>query len=136
MKSTLIDAGPIIALFRKNDHYHHKALTFIKNYRGRLITTWPVITEVMHELFRPDIQEKFLIWINRGGIEIAFTDQHAIPALLKLLNKYSDLPMDLADATLILCAEETGIKDIATIDSDFYIYRTVKKEYLNNVFLS
>jgi uncharacterized protein len=135
MRSTLIDAGPIIALFRKNDHYHHKALTFIKNYQGRLITTWPVITEVMHELFRPDIQMKFLTWIERGGLEIAITDQHAIPALLKLLNKYADLPMDLADATLMLYAEETGIKDIATIDSDFNIYRTLKKEYLNNIFL-
>lgn len=135
MKSTLIDAGPIIALFRKNDRYHHKAMDFIKNYKGRLITTWPVITEVMHELVRPDIQTKFLTWIERGGLEIALTDQHAIPALLKLLNKYSDLPMDLADATLMLCAEDTGIKDIATIDSDFYVYYTVKKEYLNNIFL-
>ncbi len=135
MKSTLIDAGPIIALYRKNDQYHEKALNFIKNYQGRLITSWPVIAEVMHELSRPDIQEKFLLWIERGGLEIADQDQRSVSGLVKLIRKYSDIPMDLADATLMLYAEETGIKEIATIDSDFHIYRTPKKEYLKNIFI-
>lgn len=134
MKSILIDAGPIIALFRSKDAYHQKALSFIENYKGQLITTWPVLTEVMHELYRPDIQEKLLTWIDRGGIEIAFQSQQSITGLLKLIAKYSDVPMDLADATLMLYAEETGINEIATIDSDFCIYRTAKKEYLKNVF--
>lgn len=134
MKSILIDAGPIIALFRKNDNYHQKALAFLKNYNGRLITTWPVITEVMHELFRPDVQEKLLTWIERGGLEIAYQDQKAVAGLLKLIKKYSDMPMDLADATLMLYAEKTGLNEIATIDSDFYVYRTAKKDYLKNVF--
>lgn len=135
MKNILIDAGPIIALFRKNDRYHNTALNFIKKYEGKLITTWSVITEVMHELGRPDVQEKFLLWIERGGIEIAVQGRQEISGLLNLIRKYSDIPMDLADATLMLYAEETGITDIATIDSDFHIYRTPKKEYLRNIFL-
>ena len=88
----------------------------------------------MHELYRPDVQEKFLLWIKRGGLEIAQTTQESIPALIKLIKKYSDIPMDLADATLLLYAEKTGINEIATIDSDFYVYRTVRKEYLKNIF--
>lgn len=134
MKSILIDAGPIIALFRSKDAYHPKALAFIENYKGRLITTWPVLTEAMHELNRPDIQEKLLTWIERGGIEIALQSRQSITGLLKLIAKYAELPMDLADATLMLYAEETGINEIATVDSDFYIYRTAKKECLKNVF--
>ena len=43
--------------------------------------------------------------------------------------------MDLADATLILYAQKTGIKEIATIDSDFNVYRILKKDYLKNIFL-
>ena len=43
--------------------------------------------------------------------------------------------MDLADATLIVAAEEHNIKEIATIDSDFYIYRDVRKRYLKNIFI-
>ncbi len=136
MKSILVDAGPLIALFRKRDAYHQQALTFIKNIEGRLITTWPVITEVMYVLNYPDAQEKFLLWIERGGLEIAQMDGHAIPGLLTLINKYSDLPMDLADATLMLYAEKTGINKIATIDSDFDIYRFAKNDYMENVFLT
>ena len=134
MKSILIDAGPIIALFRKNDKYHESAVEFIKSIRAHLITTWPVVTEVMYELNRPDVQEKFLLWIERGGLEIANVDQSSVSGLIKLIKKYSDIPMDLADATLMLYAEETGINEIATIDSDFQIYRTPKKDYLKNIF--
>ena len=135
MKSILIDAGPIIALFRSKDRYHEKALAFLQNYNGRLITTWPVLAEVMHELGRPAIQAKFLTWIERGGLEIAAQDQESITGLLKLIRKYADVPMDLADATLMLYAEETGINEIATIDNDFNIYRKVNKDYLKNIFI-
>ncbi len=134
MKSILIDAGPIIALYRKNDSYHKKALEFIKNFQGRLITTWLVVTEVMHELSRPDVQEKFLLWIERGGLEIASMDRDSVSGLIKLIKKYSDIPMDLADATLMLYAEKTGITEIATVDSDFHIYWKAKKDYLTNIF--
>ncbi|MGM0653213.1 MAG: type II toxin-antitoxin system VapC family toxin [Bacillota bacterium] len=127
MKSTLIDAGPIIALFRKRDKYHQNALRFIKNYKGRLITTWPVVTEVMYELAKPDTQENFLLWIERGGLDLVNLDQKSIPGLLALIRKYSDLPMDLADASLMLYSDQSGITEIATIDSDFNIYRNVKK---------
>jgi len=41
--------------------------------------------------------------------------------------------MDLADSSLVVIAELTGINDIATIDSDYYIYRTNKKKALNNI---
>ncbi len=136
MKSILVDAGPLIALFRKRDTYHQQSLTFVKNLKGRLITTWPVITEVMYELNHTDVQEKFLLWIERGGLEIAQLYGQAIPGLLKLIKKYSDLPMELADATLMLYAEKTGIKEIATIDSDFNIYRFAKNDYLKNIFLT
>ncbi len=89
----------------------------------------------MHELSRPDIQEKFLLWIERGGLEVAAPDQKSVSGLLKIIRQYCDVPMDLADATLMLYAVETGINEIATIDSDFHIYRTPKKDYLNNIFV-
>ena len=52
MQNTLIDAGPIIALFNKNDKYYKKITEFLKKYRGELISTWPVITEVMEKSSR------------------------------------------------------------------------------------
>jgi predicted nucleic acid-binding protein len=135
MKSILIDAGPIIALFRKNDKYHKRAIDFLRDYEGRLLTSWPVIAEVMYELNKPDVQEKFLTWIERGGLEIVDMGQEVVSGLIKLIHQYADVPMDLADATLMLYAEKTGINEIATIDSDFYIYRTPKNDYLKNIFI-
>jgi hypothetical protein len=135
MKNTLIDAGPLIALFNKNDHYHNKIKLFLKDYRGILTSTWPVLTEVSHMLdFNTQTQIDFLTWVNLGGINIEDIEKEDIARMIELSKKYSDIPMDLADASLIVTAEKINIKEIITIDSDYYIYRTINKEMLKNVF--
>jgi predicted nucleic acid-binding protein len=80
-------------------------------------------------------QVAFLQWINRGGLHLIETEYSSIARMIELCNKFQDVPMDLADATLIVAAEERNIKEIATIDSDFYIYRDVRKRYLKNIFI-
>ena len=50
MQNTLIDAGPIIALFNKNDKYHKQIKGFLKDYNGVLSTTWSVVSEITHML--------------------------------------------------------------------------------------
>jgi len=136
MKSILIDAGPLIALFDKSDSYHAQSVEFLKRYTGTLLTTWPVVTETSHMLgFSVRTQIAFLQWINRGGLHLVEIEFSSITRLIELCNKFEDVPMDLADATLIVAAEERNIKEIATIDSDFYIYRDVRKRYLKNIFI-
>jgi len=135
MKNTLIDAGPLIALFNKSDKYHEKIKEFIKNYTGLLTTSWPVITEVCHMLdFNINAQIDFLKWIKLGGLKVEDIETEEIDKIIKLSEKYSDIPMDLADATLVVISERLGIKEIITIDSDYYIYRTTEKEMLINIF--
>jgi hypothetical protein len=135
MKNTLIDAGPLIALFNKSDKYHEKIKEFIKNYTGLLTTSWPVITEVCHMLdFNINAQIDFLKWIKLGGLKVEDIETEEIDKIIKLSEKYSDIPMDLADATLIVISERLGIKEIITIDSDYYIYRTTEREMLINIF--
>lgn len=136
MKNTLIDAGPLIALFDKSDSYHNQAVSFLKNYKGTLFTTWPVITEASRLLnFSVKAQIALLEWINRGGLYLIEIEPYHIVRLIELSEKFKDVPMDLADATLIVAAESNNIKEIATIDSDFYIYRDVRKRYLKNIFI-
>lgn len=135
MISTLIDAGPLIALFNKNDKYHNKIKDFIKDYRGNLITSWPVITEVCHMLdFNIQTQIDFLTWINLGAVKIENIDNQDLLRIIELSKKYSDVPMDLADASLVVLSEKNNIKQIITIDSDYYIYRTINKEMIENIF--
>ncbi len=136
MRNTLIDAGPLIALFDRSDSYHLAALRFLETYEGTLWTTWPVITEVSHMLdFHIQSQINFLKWINRGGIKIVDLSEDHFHRIIQLCEKFDDVPMDLADATLIIASEVADIKEIASIDTDFYVYRNVRNEYLTNIFL-
>lgn len=135
MKKTLIDAGPLIALFDRDDIYHKPIKEFLKSYKGRLYTSWPVITEVLHMLdFSVNVQIDFLKWIYRDALVVVPISKESIKRIIELSEKYSDIPMDFADATLIVISELEDIKEIISIDPDFYIYRNVRKEYLNNIF--
>lgn len=135
MQKSLIDAGPLIALFDRDDRYHQQVLTFLKNYRGQLITTWPVITETLHMLdFDVRAQIDFLCWLHAEAITVYPLDKECISRVLELTEKDADRPIDFADATLLVTAEITGIRDIISIDSDFFIYR-VQRQHLNNISL-
>jgi uncharacterized protein len=134
MKSTLIDAGPIIALFNKDDTYHKVVKEFLKTYKGTLITSWPVVTEASHMLdFNVQVQIDLFKWIRLGGVLIEEVKINDIDRIIALSEKYSDIPMDLADASLVVLSEKLNIKEIITIDSDYYIYRTIEKEMIKNI---
>jgi predicted nucleic acid-binding protein len=68
-----------------------------------------------------------------GGIKIYDISQNEIREIRKMMEKYIDIPMDLADATLMYIASKENIKNIVSIDSDFDIYRTLKRRSLNNL---
>jgi uncharacterized protein len=136
MQSTLVDAGPLIALFDKSDRYHEQAVSFLKKNQATLVSTWPVITEVSHMLdFSTKTQINFLTWINRGGIQIFDLEFYHLIRIIELSEKFKDVPMDFADATLIVASEAKGISKIASIDSDFYVYRDIRNKYLKNIFI-
>jgi predicted nucleic acid-binding protein len=135
MQKCVIDAGPLIALFDRDDKYHHSIKKFLRGYKGRLITSWAVITEVLYMLdFNVKVQIDFLRWIQRDAIEIVSLNKEHISRIIELSKKYADVPMDFADATLIVISEIESIKEIITIDSDFHIYRNIRKEFLKNIF--
>lgn len=134
MQKTLIDSGPLIALFDRSDKYHLKVLEFMKTFKGELVTSWSVITEVSHMLdFNLQVQIDFLKWCEIGGVNFFEISQEELCDIRVMIEKYSDVPMDLADATLMYIANKQKIKNIISIDSDFDIYRTLKKQNLNNL---
>lgn len=135
MKKSLIDAGPLIALFDKSDDYHKSILRFMRDYKGKLVTSWAVITEVLHMLdFNVNVQMDFLKWVERDAMEIPILSKCHISRIIELSEKYSDVPMDFADATLMVISEAEKISEIITIDSDFHVYRNIRKEMLMNIF--
>lgn len=134
-KKSLIDSGPIVALFDKDDSFHSQAIGAIKAYQGELLSTLAVVTEVCYLLdFSVSVQSDFLNWIRLGGIQLVeFTIQDLTRAV-ELINKYSDRPMDFADSSLVAIAERLNIETIFTVDSDFDVYRLNKNKPFTNLF--
>ena len=67
---------------------------------------------------------RMMRWIKGGGATVTEFDDEASARLVELLEKYRDLPMDLADASLLLLAQKKGILKILTLDRrDFLVYR-------------
>jgi uncharacterized protein len=133
--SVLIDAGPLIALFDKDDKYHRDIKEFVRDGAFKFVTTSAVMTEVAHMLdFNVKVQVDFFEWVMNEGVILYTVRQRDISRIVEIIAKYSDLPMDFADATLIIAAEETEIKKIISIDSDFDIYRLPGREKIANIF--
>lgn len=134
MQKTLIDSGPLIALFDRSDRYHQPVLECLSNYQGRLFSSWAVLAEVSHMLdFNLQVQLDFLAWVERGALVVCNIEQDELLSMRQMMEKYGDLPMDLADASLLYLANREGIQQIISIDSDFDVYRTLKKQPLKNL---
>lgn len=133
--SILIDAGPLIALFDSSDKFNHLIRAFLKGHPYRFISTIAVFTEVSHMLdFNTNAQRDFYNWVMYKGVIISDINQNDMYRIVELTGKYADVPMDFADATLIVTAEKTGIREIISLDKDFDIYRLPGKEKIHNVF--
>jgi len=132
----LIDAGPFIALFDADDNQHQKSKDFFKKHHYCFISTLAVLAEVLHMLdFSVFAQQNFYEWVMHKGVIISDINQHDMPRIVELTKKYSDLPMDFADATLVVTAEKTGIREIISLDKDFDIYRLPGREKIRNVYV-
>ena len=130
----LIDSGPLIALFHTGDNHHKKIRDFLKKKPYCFISTLAVITEVSHFVqVNANAQRDFYEWVIYKGVIISDINQNDMPRILELTSKYADLPMDFADATLVVTAEKTGIREIISLDKDFDIYRLPGREKIHNV---
>lgn len=133
MPSVLVDAGPLIALADRSDKHHRRVASYLRRFNGRLLTTWPVLAEACH--FLPErSQIGFLRWADAGGITLVEMNESALAVIADWKEKYADLPMDLADASLMWVAQQTGTLDILTIDlKDFSVYRLPNGKALHPV---
>ena len=135
MRSILADAGPLIALFDQSDTHHQGVREFLRDTPVQLVTTWPVITEVTYMLdFDVRAQLDFLRWVAAEGVIVFELDSGCTERVIELMDKYKDRPMDLADASLIVSAEQLQLTEIVSIDRDFDIYRTKNGQYVRNLY--
>lgn len=122
----LCDAGVLFCLVDSTQPLHKAYKSVALCFTKPLVTTWSCLTESMYlALNRGGWQmQKHLGQLLLDKLLIVYEIQESdYSRLLALMEKYRDRPMDLADATLVLVAENTGYRQILTLDSDFLFYR-------------
>lgn len=133
----LTDAGPLIALLDKDDGHHARCVAAGEALPpGSLLTTWPCFTEAMYLLGGVGgFSYQSALWdLRRTGRLVLHEPGAAEPErMAELMSKYQDVPMDLADASLVAAAEVLGLRQIFTLDGDFFIYRLSDGSALNVV---
>jgi predicted nucleic acid-binding protein len=121
----LVDTGPIVAFFDASDAYHQSCIGILKDITEPLATTWSVLTEAFYLLgFSWKAQDNLWEFLLRGGMEVLSLDGKMQARCRELMGKYRDLPMDLADGTVVTVAEDRKIEIIFTLDhKDFNVYK-------------
>ena len=126
----ILDTGPWVALIDRSESMHNNCVQWLKDYSGKLYSTEAVLTEVLYLLnFSVKAQTVAIDFVLKSVVEIIPSSIESLKKAKNLIKKYSDLPMDYADATIVCIAMDTGIHNIITFDKkDFNIYRLKKKQ--------
>lgn len=126
MRSIVVDSGFLIGLFDETDPLHLRCREFLRDYRGRFLTTEAVLAEAL-ALLSTQQQLRCLAWLGdaaQAGLLIVDREPLDFRAVEKLARKYADQPMDFADASVVLLAMRSGVREILTSDRrDFAVYR-------------
>jgi predicted nucleic acid-binding protein len=130
VRSVVVDSGFLIGLFDETDALHARCRAFLKDYRGRFLTTEAVLTEAL-ALLSTAQQLRCLDWLGdaaRAGLLEVDREPLDFGSIEKLARKYADQPMDFADASVVLLAMRSGVREILTADRrDFAVYRLAGK---------
>jgi predicted nucleic acid-binding protein len=122
----LTDAGPLIALIDRRDGHHTQCVAAAETLVGPMLSTWPAFTEAMY-LFGAAAgwrgQDPLWRMIRNGQLVLAEPTATMLARIPSLMQQYQDLPMDLADASLVALAEEQRLDEVFSLDRDFRVYR-------------
>jgi predicted nucleic acid-binding protein len=120
--SIVADAGFLVALLSRRDANHRWATT----QPSRLPPPWKTCEAVLAEAFHllgPRNATGLATLLRRRLLTCTFQLGEEIEEVLRLMHKYADVPMSLADACLVRMTETTADPVLLTTDTDFRIYR-------------
>ena len=124
MKAALLDTGVIVALLDRDERHHLQCVEVVSDIVGPLVTCEAVIAEACYLMRRTHGAPEAIIKNVANGVfqtPVRLVDRAA--SIEKLLRKYRDVPIDLADASLVDLADQIDTGQILTLDSDFEVYR-------------
>ena len=124
----LVDTGPLVGLFDATDQSHAGCRRILSRLDDRLATTLPVLTEALH-LLRPLTHRVsgLIDFIRDGGAAVVSLERKSLNRCFELMQRYADIPMDFADASIVAAAEQVGTDKVFTLDhKHFGIYRITR----------
>jgi len=129
VRAVLVDAGPLVALLDRSDNHHRSVAATMAEIHDPLVSVWPAIVEAMYLLsFSWRAQQALWEILETDAVRILPLGPADIPPMKKLMEKYRDLPMDMADAGLVRVADRESIRRVMTLDQrDFSVYRLPRK---------
>jgi uncharacterized protein len=120
----IVDTGPLVAFFDRSERHHAWVVARIEEIEPPLLVCEPVLTEAMYLLRHyPAAADALIGLLQNGALHIAFQIEPNIEPVRRLLRKYRDTPMALADACVVRMAEIHARQSVLTLDSDFAAYR-------------
>lgn len=130
---TLCDTGPLVAMVVRDDKYRESCVRALVYLQQPLITTWPCLVEAMYMVGGDSFGPRKLLWeyVLDGLVRIHVPEEDEVQRMSQLMEQYQNVPMDLADASIISAAEVLGVRRVFSIDGDFYIYRLSDGTFLD-----
>lgn len=136
MTTWLLDTGPAVAYLDPRDTFHQAVASSLDSFTGQLVTTSAVITETMYFLGSVAGGPALLAeLVASSGMHIHdFSQALELREAVLRMDRYRDIPMDYADATLVLLAERLDVLEIFTLDRrGFAAFRTSEGAGFTNV---
>lgn len=137
MRNIVVDAGPLMALFQPSDTYHRAAIAFLARLESATLVTNMLIVGEVAAMLRPH-HTRLVVGLNWmvANIEIDPASGADLSKSIEIVEKYKDLPADLADASLVALCERRGTHLVASLNRDFDVYRLRKTKKFENVFFA
>lgn len=123
-RPVIIDTGPLVAFLTRREHHHAWARQQFDLIEPPLVTCEAVITETCFLVQNVDKGvDSVMDLLHRSVVAVSFSLADELPAVSRLLKKYSSTPISLADACLVRMAELFSESPVLTLDADFRVYR-------------
>lgn len=123
-RGILLDTGPLVAYLADDEQHHEWATEQFRQHDGPAITCEAVISEAWFLLRnQPRHLARLQAMLADGVFDLSFHLENEAVPIVKMMSRYSDVPMSLADACLVRLSEMHPKLPLLTLDSDFQIYR-------------
>lgn len=134
MKNVIVDTGPLVAFLNRRDDFHGWVCETLGTIEAPLVTCEAVISEACFLLrSTKGGADAILDLVARGIVQVPFRLAAELPSIRKLMARYANVPMSLADACLVRMTELDTRAAVLTLDSDFRVYRRNRRNVVPTI---